>query len=81
MPSYEKSSSERAGLQPDHERVTWYRNFEGMYHRAGKEWVKSGLAVCGADIGRPAFTAWEGDKESMKWMARRGQCQACKGEE
>jgi hypothetical protein len=38
-------------------RDTWYRNYSGRYHRASDEWVRTGLAICGADISRPAFVA------------------------
>jgi len=38
---------------------TWYRNVLGpsRYHLAREDWIRSGRAVCGADIKSPAYTA------------------------
>lgn len=36
---------------------TWYRNAgKGKYHLAGDDWVRTGRAVCGRDISKPAFS-------------------------
>ena len=38
--------------------MAWYRNAGSrVYHRAEDGWVRSGKAICGADISRPGFVA------------------------
>lgn len=37
---------------------SWYRNAgRTAYHKARNDWVRSGKAVCGAQIRRPGFAA------------------------
>jgi hypothetical protein len=44
----------------------WYRNAgRGKYHKTTRDWVRSGLAVCGADIGRAGFTAKAGELDRI----------------
>jgi hypothetical protein len=36
--------------------TTWNRNVDSrLYHKQRADWVRTGRAVCGADISRPAF--------------------------
>jgi hypothetical protein len=46
--------------------TTWHRNAGARtYHADRPDWVRSGRALCGADIGR-AFTYRSGDPETWK---------------
>jgi hypothetical protein len=38
----------------------WYRNAGRAYHAAAADWVSTGLAVCGANIGRAGYV-WSRD--------------------
>lgn len=50
----------------------FYRNRRSKYHVPGEKWLDTGKAICGADIGRPAYVAYsEGE------ILRAGQS-ACK---
>jgi len=55
--------------------MAWYRNAgRGKYHRAREDWVRSGRAVCGANISRPGFVAR--DREEVE-RTRNGACKHC----
>lgn len=45
--------------------ANWYRNIGGVYHRATRDWVRTGRAICGADISRPAFVAYGYEKPKL----------------
>lgn len=56
--------------------MEWYRNAgRGAYHKAREDWVRSGKAVCGAEIRRPGFVAR--DVAEVKRAGRRpcGHCE------
>lgn len=47
---------------------SWYRvaNRWARYHTAGAPWVRTGRAICGADISRPGFAADACDVPTMR---------------
>jgi len=56
--------------------MTWYRNVKGQYHKPESTWIRSGLAVCGADISRPAYAS-DAYFGGLADLATRGKCAKC----
>jgi len=55
--------------------TSWYRNAgRARYHKARTDWVRSGRAVCGADIRRPGYVA---DTLEQARYAKRPVCKHC----
>ncbi len=57
-------------------RTLWYRNAgRTAYHKARTDWIRSGRAVCGADIRRAGFVA---DTVEQIARANKRACGHCK---
>ena len=55
---------------------SWYRNAgRGAYHLERHDWVRSGKAVCGADIRHPGFVA--DTREDLALVRGRRVCGHC----
>lgn len=58
---------------------SWYRNVgrTTKYHKAAPDWVKSGKAVCGEDIKRPAYVI--DTRKNEPYRSDSPFCKHCKG--
>ena len=55
---------------------SWYRNAgRTRYHAARLDWIRSGRALCGADIRRPGFVSTGPPVHPGKSLGACGHCQ------
>jgi len=58
--------------------MPWYRNASGrVYHKAANDWVRTGRAVCGANIARASYVANAREAWVTPGGALRPWCKLC----